>query len=529
MDHVIPEEQRFILSRLSPSRAQIRLALGCALALLVGFAATEGPLSHIRTTRIDGFVPAYGTAIVVIDAVTAALLFAQFSILRNWNLLVIATAYLYTAFIGIPWMLTFPGVFAPHGLLGAGLQTTDILYILWHAGFPVFVTAYALLKRRGPPLRVRGPAGRAILASVALTAVVVCALTIFIIKNDRLMPDFATGLVHFSALWNYVAIFLLLCCCVAFVTLWVRRSSVLDLWLLVVLFASVIEIVLISFPVLVRFSATWYLARAFSLVASSLVLFVLIYEIMILYAELFRAVFAERREREARLITGEAISAAVAHELRQPLTGIMTNAHAAVRWLDRTQPDLDEATAALNGIVATGHRATAVLESIRAIFRKGDIEKEPLEVNELVSETLTLVRADLQRYRVSADAQIDGQLLPISGNRIQLQQVLLNLIGNAIHAMSDKDGPRILRVSVAQEDGNILVSVADSGAGISEHDVERLFNPLFTTKSGGMGMGLAICRSIVEAHQGRIWVVPNKPEGAVFQFTLNASPTTHPQ
>src|ERR1700730_4019174 len=152
---VVPEEQPFILSSLSPCRAQRRLALAVVLALLVAFFITEvGPLSTIQLGRIDAFVPTYATAMFVNDTITAVLLFAQFSILRSRALLAIANGYLFTALMLIPWMLTLPGVFAPGGLLGAGLQSTTWIYILWHAGFPMFVIAYALLKDADPARRL---------------------------------------------------------------------------------------------------------------------------------------------------------------------------------------------------------------------------------------------------------------------------------------------------------------------------------------------------------------------------------------
>src|SRR6202166_1847411 len=170
---VVPEEQHFILSSLSPSRAQRRRALAVVLVLLVVLFIIEGPLSTTQAGRIDAFVPAYATAMFVNYSITAVLLFAQFSILRSRALLAIASGYLFTAFMLIPWMLTFPGVFAPGGLLGAGLQSTSWLYTLWHAGFVMFVIAYALLKDADPAKRLwRGSAGAAILFRVAITAVV---------------------------------------------------------------------------------------------------------------------------------------------------------------------------------------------------------------------------------------------------------------------------------------------------------------------------------------------------------------------
>src|SRR5262245_9183827 len=169
-----PEEQHFVLSHLPPSLAQRRLALAVVLALLVAFVVTAGPLSTFQPGRIDAFIPAYATAIFVTDLLTAVLLFAQFSILRSHALLALASGYLYTALIVIPWMLTFPGVFTPGGLLGAGLQSTNWLYTLWHAGFPLFVIAYALLKDADPAKGLwQGPPGAAILSTVAVTGLVV--------------------------------------------------------------------------------------------------------------------------------------------------------------------------------------------------------------------------------------------------------------------------------------------------------------------------------------------------------------------
>src|SRR6266566_3670197 len=517
------EEQQFVLSNLSPSLAQRRLALAVALGLLIAFVITAGPLSTIQPGRIGAFVPAYATAIFATDLITAALLFAQFSILRSHALLVIASGYLFTALIVIPWMLTFPGVFTPSGLLGAGLQTTNWLYILWHAGFPMFVIAYALLKDADPAKGMwSGSAGAAILSSVAMTATVVCAATFIVTAGEAHLPRTMLDPLHFSTLRLYIAGYQILLSVAALIVLWVRRRSVLDLWLMVVMCAYVIEICLIAFPVPVRFSFGWYAGRVFGFLSGSLLLFVLLYEITILYAQLLRAVSAQRREREARLMTGDAVAATIAHEVKQPLSGIITGAGAGLRWLDRTTPDLDEAKAAFKQIVADGHRAAAVIGSIRAIFKKDGRKRTSLDINELIGEALVLLRSDLQQHRILVQTEADAQLPQVAGDRIQLQQVLLNLITNAIESMADEDGPRILSVKCEVQDGGVMVSVADTGAGIGAQDVGRIFNPLFTTKSGGMGMGLSICRSIIEAHDGRLLVAPNAPRGAVFQFILGA-------
>src|SRR6202140_1727742 len=186
---VEPEEQHFTLASLSPGQAQRRLAVAVVLALLGAFFMAAGPLSTIQVGRIDAFVPAYATAMFVIDLITAVLLFAQFSILRSRALLVIASGYLFTALIVIPWLLTFPGVFTPGGLLGAGLQSTNWLYILWHAGFPTFVMAYALLKDADPAKGLwRGSAATAVFSRVAPTAGVLCAGTFFF-PSGFMLPD----------------------------------------------------------------------------------------------------------------------------------------------------------------------------------------------------------------------------------------------------------------------------------------------------------------------------------------------------
>jgi signal transduction histidine kinase len=313
----------------------------------------------------------------------------------------------------------------------------------------------------------------------------------------------------------------------ALIVLWIRRRSVLDLWLMVVMCAYLTEFCLITFPVRLRFSVGWYVARFCGFLSGSLVLFVLLYEITTLYARLLRAIFAQRREREARLMTGDAVAAAIAHEVKQPLSGIVTNADAGLRWLDRSMPDLDEVKAALERIASDGHRAGAVIGSIRASFKKGVPNRTSIDVNDLIREALALVRADLEKHRILVQTEQNEQLPQVIGDRIQLRQVLLNLITNAIDSMVAKDEPRLLCVkSDAHAGGGVKVSVADTGTGICSPDIDRIFDPLFTTKSEGMGMGLSICRSIIEAHHGRVWVAPNKPQGAVFQFVLLADGAT---
>jgi signal transduction histidine kinase len=520
---VVPEEDLFVLSSLPPSRAQKRLVLGVVLGLLVTFFLAAGPLARIQTSHVDAFVPAFTTALVVTDGITAFLLFSQFAILRTRALLVISSGYLFAALMAIAWFLMFPGVFAPEGLIG-GIQGRAYIYFLWHAGFPIFVIAYALAKDADPDKRYwHGTVAAGIALSVVVTVLVVAALTFFIAVQNLSLPRVELNPLRFSSLWLYFAVPMASLIILALLVLWVRRRSILDFWLMVVMLAYLIEIWLSYFPLAIAYGFGWYASRIFGLFSSCLVLWILLYEITTLYARLLFAVRAQRREREARLMTGDTIAAAIAHEVQQPLSGMITSADGGFRFLDRSIPDLDEAKEAFKQIVADGHRAAAVIKSIRALFKTEGRNRASVDVNKLIEDTLALVREDLQKHRISVERKLDEHLPLATGDRIQLQQVLLNLITNAIDSMAGVSGSRILSVKSEIYEGDVSVSVADTGAGIGAQDVDRIFNPLFTTKPNGMGMGLPICRAIIEAHNGRLWVAPNTPQGAVFHTSIRSA------
>jgi signal transduction histidine kinase len=521
-----PGAHEFVLSNLSPSVAQRRLALGVVLVLLVVFVIVAGPLSTLPLTQIHAFIPAYGTAIFVTDSITAALLFAQFSVLRSRALLALANGYLLTGLIAIPWTLTFPGVFAPGGGLGAGLQSTVWLYVLSRVGFALFAIAYSLLKDADPiewlsPRSVRA----AIMASVGSATALVCGATVLVTAGEPLLPRLMLDTLRAAHLWFYAvgpmaALFVL-----ALALLWLRHRSVLDLWLMVVLCAYIIEIALTVFAVPIRFSLGWYAARIYGVFSGSLVLVILLEEITKLYGGLLRAVLAQQREHEVRLMTGDAVSASIAHEIKQPLSAMTTNANAGLRWLDRAMPDLDEAKAALQRIMTNGDRASAVIENIRALFKREVRARRSLDLNNLIREALALVRDDLQTHRIAVRVDCNDRCPRIAGNQVQLQQVLMNLLANAIDAMATEDGERVLSLrSEVHDSGSVMVSVEDTGKGVEPSATDRIFNPLFTTKAQGMGMGLAICRSIIEAHGGRLWVTANLPRGAIFHFMVPARP-----
>jgi PAS domain S-box-containing protein len=223
-----------------------------------------------------------------------------------------------------------------------------------------------------------------------------------------------------------------------------------------------------------------------------------------------------------RVTTMGQLSASIAHEVNQPIAATVTNAQAAQRWLRAQPPDLDEVRASLGRIVEDGKRAGNVIIGIRALIHKVPSRKDWFDLNEAILEMLVLTRSEALRDGISLQTRLAPRLPMVQGDRTQLQQVILNLILNAIEAMGDlDDGTRELWISTETEaSGGVLVTVRDSGPGLDPADVERVFQAFYTTKPKGMGMGLAICRSMVEAHGGRMWASANESRGAVFQFTL---------
>jgi C4-dicarboxylate-specific signal transduction histidine kinase len=220
--------------------------------------------------------------------------------------------------------------------------------------------------------------------------------------------------------------------------------------------------------------------------------------------------------------------ASIAHEVNQPLAGVITNAEACLLWLDRGIPDLNAVRRSLEWVIDDGNRASKVIGRVRALAKQSHIEMVPLDVNNVVGETIALVQRELISHQVSLRTELASALPTVLGDRVQLQQVIINLVMNGIEAMhSVTDRSRELVIRSGQDaTGQVIVSVTDCGAGISGENAGQLFNPFFTTKSGGMGMGLSICRSIMEGHSGRLWATANVAHGATFQFTLPVNADT---
>jgi signal transduction histidine kinase len=213
------------------------------------------------------------------------------------------------------------------------------------------------------------------------------------------------------------------------------------------------------------------------------------------------------------------LAASVSHELKQPITAAMTNAKTCLRWLKREQPNVAEAIEATSRIVKDGRRATEIIDRLRSLYKKDPPQRELVEVNEIIREMVELLRAEATQYAISIRTDLVADLPKIIADRVQLQQVFMNLMLNAIEAMKETGG--LLTVKTQRgEDSQLLISVNDTGVGLPKEKTEQIFDAFFTTKPQGSGMGLSISRSIVESHGGRLWATPNNGRGATFHFTL---------
>jgi C4-dicarboxylate-specific signal transduction histidine kinase len=254
-------------------------------------------------------------------------------------------------------------------------------------------------------------------------------------------------------------------------------------------------------------------------------------------ARLYTRLTTENRERQqvedalrdaraelahaARITTMGELATSIAHEISQPLTAIVSRGSAGLRWLTRETPDVDEAREAFESIVSDGQRAADVIRGLRSLAKKSGPQVASLDMDDTIREVLALTHGEIQRHGVDLRTDLGVGDRTVVGDRVQLQQVLMNLILNAIDAMSGTKRARKLSVSSALTNpDSVLISVEDSGSGLKPAIAKRIFDPFFTTKPDGLGMGLSICRSIIDAHGGRLWVSPGVPHGTAFHFTV---------
>ena len=519
------------VANLPPTRRHRQAVIIFAVAL-IATSVVAAPFAATPLHPRVAFVPTIEAVIIVNDLITAVLLFAQYSVVPSRAILVLACGYLYTALIVVPHILTYPGAFAPGGLFGAGLQSTGLIYAFWHFGPPVTILGYACLKdAKGARRASRLSPQFAIGGIVAGVVTLVCALTLLATTGEKFLPVFFADDVHIyrrPVIYVYSAVALVTL--ISLVILWLRRRSVLDYWLLLVLIASISEDTLSAALIGARYSFGFYAGRVLLLMTSMFVLALLLGQIIRLYTSLARSAELLKRERDNKLMNLEAMMAAIVHEIKQPLTAISANAGAAIALMAKSPPDLKEAHASLADVVEDSHRTSQVLNGVRSLFRKAGKDRRPIDLNELVLEVLKSMRGEFEEHGVLVRPELAADIPLIDGDKGQLQQVAFNLVHNALEAMGIAAAKsRVLRLTTERHGREgIMVGFHDSGPGIDPKQIDGIFDAFVTTKPDGMGLGLAICRTIIENHGGKLSARSDGKSGAVFQFTLPVRATDPP-
>jgi signal transduction histidine kinase len=495
-----------------------------ALAAIVVFAILDAiviPFASVQLPRVDPFIPVLQTVMCVVDLLTAALLFAQYSIQPLRAIIPVASGYVFSGLFAFIQTLAFPGAYSPTGVIGDGLSSAAWFFVLWHTNFPLALIVYVLIKDSGVRLS-KGSPRVTIVRTLGCVLTAAAGLAWLATHATQYLPALYLNAVEQTPFGANINLFLFAMNITAFTLLFVRRRTILDLWLTVILFAWWPNFLVAVAHSVVRFSAGWYIARFVALAASSTLLIVLLAESAALYARLANAFVLLRRERADRLANVQAATAAMAHELRQPLTGIATRGAAGVNWLKRTPPELDKARECFQSMVDASLHANKIIAAIRDLYRNAPTEHTMVQINDVVREVLALVHDDLRVEGVVATAEYQENLPEIDAAHTQIEQAILNLVKNAIEAMrSVASDNRRLRVMTGF-DGNsgVAVYVQDSGPGISPDRQERIFEPFFTTKPSGTGLGLSICRTIAEDHGGKLRLSKTDTRGTSFEFVL---------
>jgi len=504
---------------------QRNVAIGLVSFLFAGILILA-PFAALPLARLEAFIPVLQTVLCVFELTTAVLLLGQYAVRPAPAFLALASGYMASGLFAFAQTLAFPGAYAPGGLIGDGLNTPAWIFVLWHTTFPLAVIIYALTKDVYIDTGARGysaaaPIGAAVGCTLATVVILVWGVSVgashlpSLYVQDFIQQAFLARLVN-MLMWSLGA--------TALVVLYLRRRTILDLWVIVALVAWMPNFLVAAFTTSVRFSLGWYAARVCALLASCVVLVVLLSETTLLYARLASAFTLTRRERTARIMSVDVATAAIAHEIRQPLSSIASSTAAALNWLKKTPPDLDEALTALRYAAEQTHRADEIIVGVRQLANKRGVERRTTQLNHVVRQALQLLEQDLLNNDVSAAFEAQENLPPLQADPTLLQQVILNLVKNAIDAMHSVAGSRHLAIATRLEGGSAVVSVQDTGRGITQEDRKQIFEPFFTTKHAGMGLGLAICQTIVEEHGGRLRLAQTSPQGTTFEIALPVSP-----
>ena len=521
-------ESLAFLATLPAERSDRRLALGVVLISAAIFLSAV-PFAKLPIGPVLAFIPIYQSMLALNDVITAVLLFGQFAFRRSRGVLVLAAGYLFTALMAVSHMLTFPGVFTPTGLLGAGPQSTAWMFMFWHSGFPLCVIAYAQLKQEPRASQTWDHTGFLVLVSIGAALGAAFGFTLLATAGQNLLPPIMVGNYFTStqvvAIWTVWGASLL-----ALLVLWWRRPhSVLDLWLMVVMCAWLFDIALAGMLNAARFDLGFYAGRMYGLLAATFVLSVLLVENGKLYFELDRqnrSLEASVRERTERLLQSEKIAtmgsllAGVAHELNNPLSVVLGQTH-----LLRESAREPGIAAAIEKITTGADRCVRIVRKFLALARQQPPERSQVGLNGLVEDSVELLAYELRNDNIQVMLRLADDLPILWADSHQLQQVLINIVTNAHHAVRQRPADRRMISITTRADSahqRVHVDIADTGPGIPAEIRGRIFEPFYTTKpvGQGTGLGLSLCRGIIEAHGGTIAVESEPGRGTTFAISL---------
>ena len=530
-----PDASPVLLSLLPATPGQRRLALGLACLLVVVF-LTALPFARIGWVHLPAFVLVQKTLMLVSDLITAVLLFGQYSIGRSHALNILAGGYLFTALIVVPHALTFPEVLSQAGLLGAGPQTAAYLYLAAHTALPLTIIAAALPRQHADSA---GDSTGGVIGSIAATAlaaiVAVVATTLLVTRGHQWLPPLIDN--GYFTTEARIAVGALLVLPVAALVLLARTTrppSTLDLWLMVTMLAWLCTITLGAFVSRGRYDIGWYVGSLFDWLTSIFVLLILISEAIVLYGRQASAAVADQRVRERRINEMEAVLihlsrvselgqnvSSLIHEVNQPLTAISNYLAAAMQFLETSN------TVRLKGVLQQSAeqaaRATEIIRHLRDFIAGHDSEKRVDNIPEVLRHAVNLALIGTDPLVPAIEMRISSVASSAFFDRVQIEQVVFNLVRNAIEAMGDSEH-RVLTIATRLTADNMVeISIADTGPGLSPAIRAQLFEPFVTTKAGGLGIGLSICRVIVEAHGGRLDAEDNPRGGTIFRFALPPS------
>jgi signal transduction histidine kinase len=515
-----------MIAAMPASPAQRRTALGIVIIIFL-IEAVAAPFAASPAARADNLALVLQTALWVVNLVTAAILFSQYSIHPSRGTLAVASGYLFSALLAFAQTLAFPGRYSAVAVIGDGRNTDTWLFVLGQGTFALMVIIYGLSKQEKVADRSFASApAKSVLITMAWVLAAAAVLTWLVSAGAPYLPNLYISSVPQTNAVKYANAALWLIYSAALVVLSIRRRTLLDLWLIVTLFAWWPNFLMTAVFTVNRFSIVWYLGCCLTLIVSSALLFVLLAETAAIYAHLASAIILLRRDRDVRLASVEAATAAMAHEVLQPLTGIASAAAAGLNWLTKTPPVAEKAATCFASIISTSHRAEEMTSRIRAAFKRTPKQRSMVQLNDLCRDVVRLLRYDLLANGISVTTDYQRDIPKLSADATELQQAIFILLKNGIEAVSSRPmGDKHLRlVTRFEATSTVALRIQDTGPGIPAEVQERLFEPLVAPTATGMGLELMICRAVAEQHGGALRLCGSDAHGSTFEMTLPVAP-----